>query len=458
MLKRLQLFKKNTEKDIELFDLIKKEEQRQEEEIELIASENFTSENVKKCLGSCLTNKYSEGYPDKRYYGGNKYIDQIEKLCISRCLSAFDLNKEKWGVNVQSYSGSIANMSVYLAFLKPGDIISGLNLPDGGHLTHGFGLLNKSISHTSRIFKSVPYGLNNENLIDYDQVKKICEEYSPKILICGYSAYSRDIDYSLFRKYADSCGAILMCDMSHYSGFVATGMMNSPFEYCDIITTTTHKTLRGPRAALIFYKKEYENAINSSVFQGIQGGPNNNKIAGIATQMKEIKTKEYKRYISNVNLNAKLMCKKLSIKYKFNILTGNTDNHIILIDLKNKNISGAEMEFICDKVGITLNKNAVKGDVSPFNPSGIRIGTSAITTKNYSNDDILQVCFYLDICCKLCQKIKNDTSCINLKEFKKNAQEDYNTELTEIKYEITSYLKNRKKFSLKRELSSLLRF
>ncbi len=373
--------------DPELFALIEKERERQEHDIELIASENFTSQAVLDCLGSCLTNKYSEGLPGKRYYGGNQYIDQIETLCQQRALKAFGLDPAVWGVNVQPYSGSVANMAVYLGLLNPHDRIMGLDLPSGGHLTHGFMTAKRRVSGTSVFYESVPYKVGLDGLIDYDGMEQLADAVRPRLIICGASAYSRDFDYERFRKVANKHGAYLMADIAHISGFVATGLMKSPFDYCDVVTTTTHKTLRGPRAGMIFFKKGLERQINDAVFPGLQGGPHQNQIAAVATQLKEVATPEFREYMEQVRKNARALCSSLEEK-GFNIVTGGTDNHLFLVDLRNKGISGAEAERRLEVAGISVNKNTIPGDKSALNPSGIRIGVPAITTKGIKEDDI----------------------------------------------------------------------
>ncbi len=378
------------EADSELYQLIKLETQRQKDGIELIASENFTSQAVLDCLGSILTNKYSEGLPGKRYYGGNQYIDQIEILCQQRALKAFHLEADKWGVNVQPYSGSVANMAVYLGILKPHDRIMGLDLPSGGHLTHGFKTAKRKVSASSVYYESFPYTVTTEGLIDYDRLEALADEVKPQLIICGASAYSRDFDYERFKKIADKHGAYLMADIAHISGFVATQLMKNPFDYCDVVTTTTHKTLRGPRAALIFFKKALERQINEAVFPGLQGGPHQNQIAAVATQLKEVQTPEFKEYMEQVRKNARALANELkALDYK--IVTGGTDNHLFLVDLRNKGISGAEAEKKLEQVGISVNKNTIPGDKSALYPSGIRIGLAAVTTKGYKESDMFDI-------------------------------------------------------------------
>lgn len=401
--------------DPEISTYIQEEFNRQKDSIELIASENVTSKPVLECLGSVLTNKYSEGYPGKRYYGGNEVIDKIENLCKERALEAFNLDKEVWSVNVQPYSGSPANFALYTAVLNPHDRIMGLNLPSGGHLTHGFYTKNRSISATSTYFESLSYDINDEGYIDYDELEKSARRFCPKLIIAGYSAYSRDLDYKRFREIADINNSYLLCDMAHFNGFVATGLLNNPFEYCDFVTTTTHKTLGGPRAGMIFCKKEYETRVNDAVFPGLQGGPHEHQIGALATQLKYVKTDEYKEYIIQVLKNSRELAKHL-IKFGFTILTGGTDNHILLIDLTNKGLSGNKVEKLCEIVNISLNKNAVKGDKSALNPNGIRIGTPAITTRGMKEKDMIMIAGFLDIVVKKGLEIQ-ETSGKKMTEF-----------------------------------------
>ena len=406
------------EQDPELFNILENETIRQKEGIELIASENYTSQAVLECLGSIFTNKYSEGLPGKRYYGGNEYIDQLEKLCISRALQAFNLNDEEWGCNVQPYSGSIANLAVYFSILKPNDKIMGLELASGGHLTHGFFTKNKidntikKLTASSKYYESYPYIVDKNGFIDYDKLEIQTDEVKPNLIICGASAYSRDFDYERFRKIANKHNSYLMADISHISGFVATGEMKSPFNYCDIVTTTTHKTLRGPRSAIIFFKKSLENKINDGVFPGLQGGPHQHQIAGVACQLKEVMTPKFKEYIKQVKENAQLMS-KFFINRGYEVITGGTDNHLFLLNLNNKGISGARTEKILENVGIYVNKNTVPGDKSALNPSGIRIGTPAITTLGISYNDIKSIVILIDntitIGAEIIEKYKPET-------------------------------------------------
>lgn len=400
-----------------MYDLIQKEKKRQETSIELIASENFTYPEVLQVNGSILTNKYSEGYPGKRYYGGNEFIDQIEQECINRALNLFELSSKEWGVNVQSYSGSIANQSAYLALLgTTGKKIMGLDLPSGGHLTHGYQVLSKNkegniqtkkISSTSIYYQSLSYGLNKDGYIDYNDLEKKAKEFKPNVIIAGYSAYPRKLDYKRFREIADKVNCYLMCDMAHFSGLVAGKQLESPFPYCDIVTTTTHKTLRGPRAGMIFFKKEFEERVNFAVFPQIQGGPHNNKIASIAITLKKANTREFQEYSKNVILNAKALANKLK-SYNLKLISDGTDNHLILWDLKPLNISGSKMELLLDEIGITLNKNTVIGDKSALSPGGVRIGTPAMTTRGFKEKHFEIVGEMLYQSALKCQEIQKD--------------------------------------------------
>jgi len=419
---------KNT--DIEIYNLINKERKRQHENIELIASENFTSLAVRECLGSILTNKYSEGRPLRRYYGGNEVIDEIELLCEDRALRAFGLNSNEWSVNVQPYSGSPANFAVYTALLQPGQKIMGLDLPSGGHLTHGFQTAKKKISATSIFFESMPYVVNSEGWIDYDDLEKRALDFQPQIIVCGASAYPRDFNYKRFREIADKVGAYLMCDMAHISGFVATKIMNNPFEYCDVVTSTTHKTLRGPRSGMIFSKTEFSRKINEAVFPGLQGGPHNHQIAALAVQLKEVQTPEFVEYMLDVRENAKYLGGKLK-EQGFVLSTNGTDNHTLLVILRNFDITGSKMERVCELANISLNKNAVPGDKSALSPHGVRIGTPCMTTRKMDKDGWDKLAYWLYKCVVICQErqeqygrklktwgvdIENDENILKIKE------------------------------------------
>ncbi|MED6133546.1 Serine hydroxymethyltransferase 3, chloroplastic, variant 2 [Stylosanthes scabra] len=368
-----------SEADHEVFAIIDKEKDRQFKSLELIASENFTSRAVMEAVGSCLTNKYSEGLPGKRYYGGNEYIDELEILCQERALAAFHADKQKWGVNVQPLSGSPANFAVYTAILKPHDRIMGLDLPHGGHLSHGFMTPKRRVSGTSIYFESMPYRLDESTgLIDYDMLEKTANLFRPKLIIAGASAYPRDIDYPRFRKIADEVGAFLMMDMAHISGLVAASVLANPFEFCDIVTTTTHKSLRGPRGGMIFFKKDpvhgvdLESAINNAVFPGLQGGPHNHTIGGLAVCLKHAQSQEFKNYQNQVVSNCRALANRL-IELGYKLVSGGSDNHLVLVDLRPSGIDGARVEKILDMASITLNKNSV--------PGGIRIGSPAMTTR-----------------------------------------------------------------------------
>jgi len=382
-----------------VYDLLIKEKQRQVNGIELIASENFTSKSVMECLGSCFTNKYSEGLPGARYYGGNEYVDELENLCRDRALTAFNVDPAKWGVNVQPYSGSPANFAVYTALLNPHDRIMGLDLPSGGHLTHGFYTAKKKVSATSIYFESLPYHVDPQTgYIDYDEMEKLALMFRPKLIVAGASAYPRDWDYTRIRKICDATGAIMMADIAHISGLVATGEAANAFDFCDIVTTTTHKSLRGPRAGMIFFKKVnaegasngYEEAINQAVFPSLQGGPHNHQIAGLATQLKEVNTPEFKTYAKQVKANASALAKFLVSK-GYKLATEGTENHLMLWDLRPLGLTGSKMEKVFEKMHITLNKNAVHGDVSAMTPGGVRIGAPAMTTRGLKESDFEQI-------------------------------------------------------------------
>ena len=408
-LRHFSIFSKSLiQHDPEMASLIKEEYNRQKNGIELIASENFTSKPVMECLGSVLTNKYSEGRPYKRYYGGNDVIDKIEILCEKRALDTFHLSKNEWAVNVQPYSGSIANLAVCTGLLKPHDRLMGLDLPSGGHLSHGFASAKKKVNITSQFYESLPYVIKKDGYIDYNDLEYRASIYRPKLLICGGSAYPRDWDYERLRNIADSIDAYLMCDIAHISGFIATGLLHNPFKYADIVTTTTHKTLRGPRAGIIFSNKNKDLPfmINESVFPGLQGGPHNNQIAAIATQLLEVETLEFKEYCKNVIDNAKILAQTLQ-KFGYTISTDGTDTHIILVNLKNKDITGSKVELVCEEVGISLNKNAVYGDKSALTPGGIRLGTSAMTSRGVNTIGFIEIATILHSCIELSIEIQN---------------------------------------------------
>ncbi|KAJ0177303.1 hypothetical protein K1T71_007312 [Dendrolimus kikuchii] len=440
--------------DPELFDLIKKEKERQRSGLEMIASENFTSIPVLQCLSTCLHNKYSEGMPHQRYYGGNEFIDEIEILAQNRSLEAYRLNPEEWGVNVQPYSGSPANFAVYTGVVEPHGRIMGLDLPDGGHLTHGFFTATKKISATSIFFESMPYKVDpSTGLIDYDKLAETAKLFKPKLIIAGMSCYSRCLDYKRFRQIADDNGAYLMADMAHVSGLVAAGVIPSPFEYCDIVTTTTHKTLRGPRAGVIFFRKgvrsvkangtkvmyDFESRVNQAVFPGLQGGPHNHAIAAIATAMKQATSPEFVEYQRQVIKNAKRLCEGL-VSRGYSIATGGTDVHLALVDLRSVGLTGAPGERILELCSIACNKNTVPGDKSALNPSGIRLGTPALTTRGLQEADIDKVVNFIDRALKIAQEITK-VSGPKLADFNKTIEENptFKTKIKNLKEEIETY-------------------
>lgn len=417
-----------SKEDPELHELIQKEADRQLSGLELIASENFTSMAVMEANGSVLTNKYSEGLPGARYYGGNEYIDKIENLCINRALKAFRLKSEEWGVNVQPYSGSPANFAAFTALLRPHDRIMGLDLPSGGHLTHGYQTLTKKISATSVYFESMPYQVDNETgLIDYDKLEQNAILFKPKLIICGHSAYPRELDFKRFREIADKVGALLMCDMAHISGLVAGQEVNSsPFEWCDLVTTTTHKTLRGPRSGLIFFRKlkyhqpsestGFEDKINQAVFPGLQGGPHNQTIGGVAVAMLQASRPEFREYAKQVRENAKAMADELK-KFGYKLVTDGTDNHLVLWDLRPNGLSGSKLEKVCDLVNITINKNAVHGDKSALSPGGVRLGAPALTSRSFKQSDFRKVAQFLHQTVEVCLELQKLVPTKKMKDF-----------------------------------------
>ena len=381
--------------DKEIFDLIQKEKERQINGLELIASENFASENVMKATGSVLTNKYAEGYPGKRYYGGCEVIDEVESIAINRLKELFSVDY----ANVQPHSGSQANSAVFDAFLKPGDKILGLDLSHGGHLTHG-----SPVNFSGKIYNSSFYTLNKDGVFDYDQILQRAKEEKPNLIIVGASAYSRDMDFSKFREIADEVGSILHADIAHPAGLIAKGLLSDPVSYCDIITSTTHKTLRGPRGGIIMMGKDFDNpfglkfkngnlkkmssVIDGAIFPGNQGGPLEHVIAAKAVSFGEALDSSFKDYAKQIQQNSKKLSSDL-VDLGFNIVSGGTDNHLLLIDLRNKNITGKDAETSLGKANITVNKNMVPyDDKSPFVTSGIRIGTPAITTRGLKEEDM----------------------------------------------------------------------
>ncbi len=368
-------------------DAIRLETERQEYNLELIASENFVSEAVMEAQGSVLTNKYAEGYPGKRYYGGCHNVDIVENLAIERAKELFGAEH----ANVQPHAGSQANMAVYFTVLKPGDTVLGMNLAHGGHLTHG-----SPVNFSGKLFNIVPYGVTRENqTIDYDEVERLALEHKPKMIVVGASAYPRIIDFAAFRKIADKVGALVMVDMAHIAGLVAAGLHPSPVPYAEFVTTTTHKTLRGPRGGMILCREEFAKALNSNIFPGIQGGPLMHAIAAKAVAFKEALTPEFKAYQEQIVKNAKALAAAL-VKRGFKLTSGGTDNHLMLVDLSETPLTGKVAEEALDKAGITVNKNGIPFDTrSPFITSGIRIGTPAATTHGLKEAEMEEVAAFI---------------------------------------------------------------
>lgn len=374
--------------DTTIYTAIKNEEKRQSEGMELIPSENYVSSAVLEAIGSVMTNKYSEGYPGKRYYGGQEFVDEIENLAIERAKKLFNVEH----VNVQPYSGSPANMAVYFALLNYGDTILGMKLDHGGHITHGL-----PISFSGKSYKCVGYGVNKETgYVDMEEIRKLALEHKPKLIIAGFSAYSRNLDWKLFKKIADEVGAITMADIAHIAGLIAAGELDSPVPHFDIITTTTHKTLRGPRGAMIMCKQKFAKDIDRAVFPGLQGGPHDHIIAAKAVAFLEDLQPAFKEYSRQIIKNAAVLATELT-QYGFQIVSGGTSNHLMLIDLANKNVSGKEAQVALDKARITCNKNQIPFETrSPMDPSGIRIGTPAVTTRGMKEPEMKQIAAWIN--------------------------------------------------------------
>lgn len=374
--------------DTEVYSIIEEEIARQQHNIELIASENFTSKAVMEAMGSPMTNKYAEGYPGKRYYGGCEVVDKVEDLARDRMKELFNAEY----ANVQPHSGSQANMAVYFTVLKPGDTVLGMNLSHGGHLTHG-----SPVNFSGKLFNFVSYGVTKDTeTIDYEEVRRLALKHKPKLIVAGASAYPRIIDFKKFREIADEVGAYLMVDMAHIAGLVAAGYHPSPVPYADFVTTTTHKTLRGPRGGTILCKEKYGKDLDKAIFPGMQGGPLMHVIAAKAVCFKEALEPEFKSYMERVLKNTKVLGEELT-KYGFRMVSGGTDNHLLLVDLTNKDISGKDAEKLLDSVGITVNKNTIPSETrSPFVTSGIRIGTAAATTRGFNEDDFREVARFIN--------------------------------------------------------------
>lgn len=395
--------------DKQIFDLMESERERQETSLEMIPSENHSSPAVREALGSLLTDKYAEGYPGKRYYAGLEFYDQIENICRDRVKELFGVSH----ANVQPYSGSPANAAVYMAVCQPGDTIMGMALPMGGHLTHGW-----KVNFSAKIYKSIQYGVDEKtNIVNYEEMEKLAKESRPKLIFVGATAYPRVFDWERFAKIADEVGAYLVADIAHIAGLVAAGVHPSPEPFVHIITTTTHKTLRGPRGGIIMVTKkglekdpELSDKVDKAIFPGLQGGPHENSIAGIAVCLKEAIQPSFKEYGAQIIKNAKVLAEEL-IKLGFTLVTGGTDNHLILIDLRNKSIVGKDAQLRLESAGITTNKNTIPYDpASPFNPSGLRIGTPAITTRGMKEEEMKLIASFIN------RVISDENECEKVKE------------------------------------------
>ncbi|ELA41882.1 uncharacterized protein VICG_01066 [Vittaforma corneae ATCC 50505] len=433
--------------DPEIDSLIKAEEERQRQGLELIASENFASVSVLQANASVLTNKYSEGQVGQRYYGGNEYIDAIETICKTRALEVFNLDPNVWDVNVQTLSGTAANIAVYTALVGKDGKIMGLDLPSGGHLSHGYQTQKKKISASSIFFNSRLYKNGGDGQIDYEKLEKDASEFKPDLIICGGSAYPCDFDYRRFREIAKD--AYLMMDMAHISGLIAAGLMNNPFEYCDVVTTTTHKILRGPRSAMIFYKKkalkngtevDIKSLIDFAVFPGLQGGPHNQKIAALAVALKQANTEEYRTYVKNVYENAQTMSDQFK-KMGYRLYSGGTMSHLILVCLEK--VGGYEVEKVCEMANIYLNKNCIATDTSPLRPSGIRLGTPALTTRGLCKEDIVRVCLLVDEAIKLSTELSlssrdSETGKLDTETFLQKAEKD--SRIADLKRRVVDFI------------------
>jgi len=428
------------ERDTQIFSILQNEQRRQWEGLELIASENFTSKAVLDALGSAFTNKYSEGLPGARYYGGNEYIDEVERIAQQRALHAFNLESKHWGVNVQPYSGSVGNLAAFLSVLQPNDRFMGLGLASGGHLSHGHYVGQRKINVSSVIFQSFPYHVSPETgEVDYDDLERNALVYQPKLIVAGGSAYPRDWDYERMRSIADKVKAFLLVDMAHFSGLVAGGAVRSPFKHAHIVTTTTHKSLRGPRGAMIFFSKadglDLEKKVNSAVFPCVQGGPHNNAIAAIAVQLKEAMSDEFRAYSRQVVTNAKALGESLMEK-GHSLVSGGTDTHLVLWDLRPHGLTGSKYETLCEAVAITVNKNSVYGDTNAVAPGGVRIGTPALTSRGFTEEDFREVAEFLHKALEISVKI-NKTSGKMLKDFKAALEND--SDVKDLRKNVTEF-------------------
>ncbi|KAL3538536.1 hypothetical protein ACH5RR_001902 [Cinchona calisaya] len=443
--------------DPDVFEIMEKEKQRQYRGIELIASENFVCKAVMEALGSHLTNKYSEGYSGGRYYGGNQYIDEIETLCCERALAAFELDSDKWGVNVQPYSCTSANFAVYTGLLLPGDRIMGLDTPSGGNSSHGYYLPNgRKVSGASIFFESLAYKVNPQTgYIDFDKLEERALDFRPKILICGGSSYPREWDYARFRQIADKCGAVLLCDMAQISGLIAAKVCASPFDHCDIVTSTTHKSLRGPRGGIIFYRKgwkptkrgillnqgdgsdkyDFEEKINFAVFPALQGGPHNNHIAALAIALKQVATPEYKAYMQQVKKNAQALACAL-LRRTCRLVTGGTDNHLLLWDLRTLGLTGKNFEKVCELCHMTLNKVTIFDDNGTITPGGVRIGTPAMTSRGCLEADFETIADFLLRAAQIASSVQREHGKL-LKAFLKGLEN--NKDVIELRTRVESF-------------------
>ncbi|KAK2763736.1 Serine hydroxymethyltransferase, cytosolic [Arachnomyces sp. PD_36] len=451
-----QMEKSLVDSDPEIAEIMKKEIQRQRESVILIASENVTSRAVFDALGSPMSNKYSEGYPGARYYGGNQHIDTIELTCQKRALAAFNLDPEKWGVNVQPLSGTPANLQVYQALMRPHERLMGLDLPHGGHLSHGYQTPQRKISAVSTYFETFPYRVNlDTGIIDYDMLAANANLYRPKCIVAGTSAYCRLIDYARMSEIAKANGAYLIVDMAHISGLIAAGVIPSPFEHADVVTTTTHKSLRGPRGAMIFFRKgvrstnaktgkeemyDLEAPINFSVFPGHQGGPHNHTITALAVALKQAATPEFKQYQEQVLKNAKALEEEFK-RLNHKLVADGTDSHMVLLDLRPFSLDGARVEAVLEQINIACNKNAIPGDKSALTPCGIRIGAPAMTSRGLGEADFKRIAGYIDQTIKICkdEQSKLPKEANKLKDFKAKVASDTVPEILALRKEIAEW-------------------